>query len=151
MMFYVLTEMIMKSKTFWVLTPFNSERDRSFGGTYSLKLQDWSEKPAEAVTMLLVLARLTLRPWRWRRYPPPNIGSLQNRWRYKQVRTFQHVSTYSMMMFQVFTVLNIKIVHFRDVMQYSLEEGYERFRETCYLSLQGTLKLTETGSTASLK
>jgi hypothetical protein len=95
--------------------------------------------------MLLVLARLALRLSRWRRYPPRNIGSLQNKWRYNpEVRTFQHVFTHSIMIFQVFAVLSIKIVHFRDVMQYSLVEGYQRFRETCYLSLQGILRLTKT-------
>jgi hypothetical protein len=105
LMFYVLKAMIMKSTAFWVLTPCNSEKARRFGGTYRFQLQHRSEKLAEARGKLLLLARLTLRSWRWKRYPARNIGCLQNRWRYNpDVRTFRYAFSHSMMRFQVFTV-----------------------------------------------
>jgi hypothetical protein len=84
----VVTSVVMKSTVFWDITPCSPLNvNRRFGGTYRLhfhgrriirarnqcesKWQAPSVGPACHLLSRWFLARLILRPWKWRRYAPP--------------------------------------------------------------------------------
>jgi hypothetical protein len=88
--FEVLTAVFMKSSTFWDVTPCSLLKvNWCFGRICCLHLQGRKISEAKNQQSLLpascwFLARLILRPWRWRRHVPPKrqFDFQQNTWCY---------------------------------------------------------------------
>jgi hypothetical protein len=124
------------SSIFWDVRPFRSVELTKFSGKSSISILCFPP------TSCRLLAWLTHRHWRWKKYVPPN-----RRW-----TTWLHVVTYQeIRRFEVLTPL-VKSTAFSDVKSCRLVDRYQQFGVTCCLHIYGiSLFYREHGSSKFLR